>query len=118
MTEIVCMKAATCARLHRLGANACARCADKASVDGVDSVAEPVDSADADEIETNLDDYANEGSHLYRIKLTKTEYYSAYVEIAADNEDDARERAANCEDVDWEYDDCEWDYPTLDEQLS
>lgn len=52
------------------------------------------------------------------MKLTKTEYYSAYVEIAADNEDDARERATECEDVDWEFDDSEWDYPTLDGQLS
>lgn len=115
MSEITCMNAATCARLHRLGANACARCADKAPADGADSSAEP---AAADENEAHADDYGNGGNHLYRIRLTKTEYYSAYVEIAADNEDDARERATECDDVDWEYDDSEWDYPTLDEQLS
>lgn len=110
---ITCMNTATCARLHRLGEHACTSCADKAPVDGADSAAEP-----ADENETNVDDYDNEGSHLYRVKLTKTEYYSAYVEIAADNEDDARERASECDVVDWEYDDSEWDYPTVDEQLS
>lgn len=118
MSEIVCMKAATCARLHRLGANACARCADKTS-DGTVEPAEPVDSADGTAAsETNVDDHGNEGRHLYRVKLTKSEYYSAYVEIAADNEDDALERARECDDIDWEYDDCEWDSPELDEQLS
>lgn len=118
MTEITCMNAATCARLHRLGANACTRCADKASVDGVDSAAGPVGSAAADENVTTADDHGNEGRHLYRVRLTKTEYYTAYVEIAADNTDDAVERASECEDVDWEYDDGEWNSPTIDEQLS
>ena len=117
MTEITCANAVMCARLHRLGANACARCADKASVDGVDSAA-AAEPAAADENETHTDEYGNEGSHLYRVRLTKTEYYSAYVEIAADNQGDARGRAIECDDINWEYDDSEWDYPTLDEQLS
>lgn len=119
MSEIVCMNAATCARLHRLGEHACANCDVVTADEPVNSVAEPVVSSDGtDGNETHVDDYDNEGRHRYRVKLTKTEYYSAYVEIAADNEDDARERATECDDVNWEYDDSEWDYPTLDEQLS
>lgn len=119
MSEITCANAVMCARLHRLGEHACANCDVVTADEPVNSVAEPVVSADGtDENETTTDDHGNEGSHLYRVKLTKTEYYSAYVEIAADNEGDARERATECDDVDWEYDDCEWDYPVLDEQLS
>lgn len=114
MAEITCSKAKTCARLHRLGAHACSNCSHKPTD-------EPIET-DTDE-ETNSeemehDDYGNEGSHLFRVRLTRTLYQSDYVEIAADSEEDALDRAEHCTDVGWETDDEDYDYPTIDQTLS
>ena len=111
MAEITCPKAETCARLHRLGTHACSNCSCKSIDDS--SNEEP-----ADEVEH--DDYGNEGSNLFRVRLSRTLYESAYVDIAADNEEDALDRADNIDNdnVDWEYDDSDYDYPEIDQTLS
>ena len=47
-------------------------------------------------------------------------YESAYVDIAADSEEEALDRADNIDndDIGWEYDDSDYDYPEIDETLS
>ena len=118
MSEITCPKAETCARLHRLGTHACSNCSCK-SID--DSSNEgPADNEETDSEEVEHDDYGNEGSHLFRVRLSRTLYESAYVDIAADSEEDALDRADNIDndDIDWEYDDSDYDYPEIDETLS
>ena len=114
MSEITCSKAKTCARLHRLGAHACSNCSHKPTD-------EPIET-DTDE-ETNSeemehDEYGNRGRHLYRVRLSKTEYFSCFIDIAADSEEDAENRAENVFDVDWECDDSDYDFPTIEETLS
>lgn len=64
------------------------------------------------------DNYENEGRHLFRVKLSRTLYEYAYVDIAADDEEDALDRANNIDVDDWECDDWECDYPTIDQTLS
>ena len=118
MTEITCSKAKTCARLHRLGTHACSNCSCKPIDDSSDE--EPADNetqTDSSE-ETEQDEYGNEGRHLFRVKLSKTEYYSCYIDIAADDEDDALARADDVDVDDWECDDCDYDSPTIDQTLS
>lgn len=117
MAVITCSKAETCARLHRLGTHACSNCSCKPINDSSDE--EPADDeeqTDSEEIEH--DDYGNEGSHLFRVRLSRTSYEYAYVDIAADNKEDAIDRAEQVYDVDWECDDCEYDCPTIDQTLS
>lgn len=117
MAEITCSKAATCARLHRLGTHACSNCSCKPIDDSSDE--ETIDDEEqtgSEEIEH--DDYGNEGSHLFRVRLSKTEYYSCYVDIAADNEEDAIDRAENINDIEWDCDYSNYDCPTIDQTLS
>ena len=120
MTEITCSKAETCARLHRLGTLACSNCSCK-SIDN-SSNEEPTDNEEqTDSEEVEHDDYGNEGSHLFRVRLSRTLYGDAYVDIAADSEEDALDRADSISDdgdIDWEYDDSDYDCPTIDETLS
>ena len=114
MAEITCPKAETCARLHRLGTHACSNCSCK-SID--DSSNE--ETADNESEEVEHDDYGNEGSHLFRVRLTKTEYCECYIDIAADSEEEALDRADSLDDdFEWECEDCDYDYPTIDETLS
>ena len=113
MTEITCSKAETCARLHRLGTHACSNCSHKP----IDNSADNEEQTDSEE-EMEHDDYGNEGSHLFRVRLSKTEYFSCYIDIAADSEEEAEARAENVFDVDWECDDSDYDYPTIEETLS
>ena len=116
MAEITCSKASTCARLHRLGAHACSNCSCKLIDDSSDE--EPADDetqTDSEEIEH--DDYGNEGSHLFRVRLS-TSYEYAYIDIAADDEEDAIDRAEQVDDVEWECNDCDYDCPTIDQTLS
>ena len=111
MAEITCSKAETCARLHRLGTLACSNCSCKS----IDSSNE--EQTDSEEVEH--DDYGNEGSHLFRVRLTKTEYCECYIDIAADSEEEALDRADSLDDdFEWECEDCDYDYPTIDETLS
>lgn len=105
MAEITCSKAKTCARLHRLGTHACSNCSCK-TID------------DSSSEETEHDDYGNEGSHLFRVRLSRTSYEYAYVDIAADDEEDAIDRAEQVDDVEWECDDSDYDCPTIDQTLS
>ena len=117
MAEITCSKAATCARLHRLGTHACSNCSRKPIDDS--SNKEPADDetqTDSEEIEH--DDYGNEGSHLFRVRLSRTSYEYAYVDIAADDEEDAIDRAEQIDDVEWECDDSDYDCTTIDQILS
>ena len=117
MAEITCSKASTCARLHRLGAPACASCSCK--LIDASSDEKPVDDeeqTDSEEIEH--DDYGNEGSHLFRVRLSRTSYEYAYVDIAADDEEDAIDRAEQIDDVEWECNDSDYDEPTIDQTLS
>ena len=119
MTEITCSKAETCARLHRLGTYACSNCSCKPINDSSDE--EPADNEEqTDSEEVEYDDYGNEGSNLFRVRLSRTLYESAYVDIAADSEEEALDRADNIDndDIDWEYDDSDYDYPEIDETLS
>lgn len=121
MTEITCSKAATCARLHRLGTHACSNCSCKPADESAGTYSN--EETDSDETQTDSeelehDDYGNEGKHLYRVRLSKTEYLSCYVDIAADNEEDAIDRADNVYDVEWECDDSDYDSSTIDEMLS
>lgn len=117
MAEITCSKAATCARLHRLGTHACSNCSCKPIDDSSDEeTVDDEEQTDSEEIEH--DDYGNEGSHLFRVRLSRTMYESAYVDIAADNEEDAMNRAEQVDDVEWEYDDSDYDCPTIDQTLS
>lgn len=118
MAEITCSKAETCARLHRLGTHACSNCSCKPIDDS--SNEEPADGetqTDSSE-ELEHDDYGNEGSHLFRVRLSRTKYESAYVDIAADNEEDAIDRANDVNNIDWYCDDADCDWPTIDETLS
>ena len=117
MSEITCSKAETCARLHRLGTHACTNCSCK-SIDN-SSDEEPADNEEqTDSEEMEHDNYENEGRHLFRVKLSGTLYEYAYVDIAADDEEDALDRANNIDVDDWECDDWECDYPTIDQTLS
>ena len=117
MAEITCSKAETCARLHRLGTHACSNCSCKPIDDS--SNEEPADDEEqTDSEELEHDDYGNEDSHLFRVRLSRTLYESAYVDIAADDEEDALERADNVDVDDWECDDSDYDYPTIDQTLS
>ena len=112
MAEITCSKAETCARLHRLGTHACSNCSCKP----IDNSADNEEQTDSEEMEH--DDYGNEGRHLFRVRLSRTVYESAYVDIAADDEEDAIDRADQIDDVEWEYDDSDYDSPTIDQTLS
>ena len=118
MAEITCSKAATCARLHRLGTHACTNGSCKPIDDYADK--EPVaDEEQTDSEEIEHDDYGNEGSHLFRVRLSRTSYEYAYVDIAADDEEDAMERAEQVDgDVEWECDDSDYDCTTIDQILS
>ena len=119
MAEIICSKAETCARLHRLGTHACSNCSCK-SID-VSSNEEPADNEEqTDSEEVEHDDYGNEGSHLFRVRLSRTLYESAYVDIAADSEEDAQDRAENIDndEVFWDSYDSDYDYPEIDQTLS
>lgn len=117
MAEITCSKAETCARLHRLGTHACSNCSCKPINDSSDE--KPADNEEqTDSEEVEHDDYGNEGSHLFRVRLTRTLYQSNYVDIAADNEEDALDRAEHRGYDDWETDDEDYDYPTIDQTLS
>ena len=122
MMEITCSKAKTCARLHRLGTHACSNCSSKPtdtptgtySNEGTDDGETQTDSSE----ELEHDDYGNEGRHLFRVRLSRTKYESAYVDIAADNEEDAIDRANDVDNIDWYCDDADCDWPTIDETLS
>ena len=119
MAEITCSKAETCARLHRLGTHACSSCSCKSIDDS--SNEEPTDNEEqTDSGEVEHDDYGNEGSHLFRVRLSRTLYESAYVDIAADSEEDAQDRAENIDndEVIWDSYDSDYEYPTIDETLS
>ena len=119
MAEITCPRAETCAGLHRLGTHACSNCSCKSIDDS--SNEEPADNEEqTDSEEVEHDDYGNEGSHLFRVRLSRTLYESAYVDIAADSEEDAQDRAENIDndDIDWDYDDRNYDYPEIDQTLS
>lgn len=114
MTEITCSKAKTCARLHRLGAHACSNCSHKPTD-------EPIET-DTDE-ETNSeemehDEYGNEGRHLFSVRLSRTSYEYAYVDIAANDEEDAIDRAEQVDNVEWECEDEDYECPTIDQTLS
>ena len=117
MSEITCSKAETCARLHRLGTHACSNCSCK-PIDNSSNEETAGDELQADSEELEHDDYGNEGRHLFRVRLSRTSYESAYVDIAADSEEDALDRADNIDDVDWECDDEDYECPTIDETLS
>lgn len=114
MAEITCSKAETCARLHRLGTHACSNCSSKP----IDNSADNEEQTDSEEMEH--DDYGNEGRHLFRVRLSRTSYESAYIDIAANDEEDAIDRADQIDDdnVDWECDDEDYECPTIDETLS
>ena len=118
MAEITCSKAGTCARLHRLGAHACSNCSCKPIDDSSDE--EPADNEEQTDSEEELehDDYGNEGSHLFRVRLSRTSYEYAYIDIAADDEEDAIDRAEQVDGVEWECDDSDYDCPTIDQTLS
>lgn len=118
MTKITCSKAKTCARLHRLGTHACSNCSHKPADEPTETNSEEMEHDSDDEEEMEHDEYGNEGRHLFRVKLSKTEYYSCYIDIAADDEDDALERANVVDVDDWECDDSDYDYPTIDQTLS
>ena len=117
MTEITCSKAETCARLHRLGTHACSNCSHKPADESAGTYSDE-ETTDNESEELEQDGYGNEGSHLFRVRLTRTLYQSNYVDIAADNEEDALDRAEHCGDDDWETDDEDYDYPTIDQTLS
>lgn len=112
MAEMICSKAETCARLHRLGIHACSNCSCKP----IDNSADGEEQTDSEEMEH--DDYGYEGRHLFRVRLSRTSYESAYVDIAADSEEEALDRADSIDDVDWECYDGDYDCPTIDETLS
>ena len=117
MAEITCSKAETCARLHRLGTHACSNCSCKQIDDS--SNEEPTDNEEqTDSEETEYDDYGNEGRHIFRVRLSRTLYEYAYVDIAADSREDAIDRAGQVDDVEWEYDDSDYDCHTIDQTLS
>ena len=120
MSDITCSKAETCARLHRLGTLACSNCSCKSIDDS--SNEEPTDNEEqTDSEEVEHDDYGNEGSNLFRVRLSRTLYESAYIDIAADSEEDALDRADSISDdgdIDWEYDDSDYEYPEIDQTLS
>lgn len=117
MAEITCSKAETCARLHRLGIHACSNCSCKPIDDS--SNEEPTDNEEqTDSREMEHDDYGNEGRHLFRVRLSRTSYEYAYVDIAANDEEDAIDRAEQIDDVEWEYDDSDYDSTTIDQTLS
>ena len=117
MSEVTCSKAETCARLHRLGTHACSNCSYKPIDSSSDEeTADNEEQTDSEEMEH--DDYGNEGSHLFRVRLSRTKYESAYVDIAADNEEEALDRADSIDDVDWECYDEDYECPTIDETLS
>ena len=112
MAEITCSKAETCARLHRLGTHACSNCSCKP----IDDSADNEEQTDSEEMEH--DAYGNEGRHLFRVRLSRTSYEYAYIDIAADDEEDAIDRAEQVDDVEWECDDSDYDCPTIDQTLS
>ena len=122
MMKITCSKAETCARLHRLGAHACTNCSSKPtdtpagtySNEGTDDSETQTDSSE----ELEHDDYGNEGRHLFRVRLSRTVYESAYVDIAANDEEDAIDRAELVDDIEWECDDSDYDSATIDQTLS
>ena len=119
MSEITCPKAETCARLHRLGTHACSNCSCKSIYDS--SNKEPADNEEqTDSEEVEHDDYGNEGSNLFRVRLSRTLYEYAYVDIAADSEEDALDRADNIDndDINWECNDSDYDYPEIDQTIS
>ena len=118
MSEITCPKAETCARLHRLGTHACSNCSCKSIDDS--SNKEPADNEEqTDSEEVEHDDYGNEGSHLFRVRLSRTLYESAYIDIAADSEEEALDRANNLDDdFEWDCYDSDYDYPEIDHTLS
>ena len=118
MSEITCPKAETCARLHRLGTHACSNCSCKSIDDS--SNKEPADNEEqTDSEEVEHDDYGNEGSHLFRVRLSRTLYESAYIDIAADSEEEALDRANNLDDdFEWDCYDSDYDYPEIDQTLS
>ena len=122
MSVITCSKAATCARLYRLGIHACSNCSHKPADEPTEthSDEEPADNeeqTDSSE-EMEQDEYGNEGRHLYRVRLSKTEYFSCYIDIAADDENDAIDRAEEVDVDDWECDDCDYNSSTIDQTLS
>lgn len=120
MTEITCSKAETCARLHRLGTHACSNCSHKPTDESAGTYSDE-ETTDNESEELEQDGYGNEGSHLFRVRLTRTLYESAYIDIAADSEEEALDRAdsiSDADDIDWECDDSDYDYPEIDQTLS
>ena len=121
MAEITCSKAETCARLHRLGTHACSNCSSKPTdtpARTCSSEGTTDDESQADSEELEHDDYGNEGRHLFRVRLSRTLYESAYVDIAADDEEDAIDRAELADDIEWECVDSDYDSATIDQTLS
>lgn len=112
MAEITCSKAKTCAHLHRLGTHACSNCSCKP----IDNSTDDEEQTDSEEMEH--DDYGNEGRHLFRVRLSRTSYEYAYVDIAANDEEDAIDRAEQIDDVEWECDDSDYNSTTIDQTLS
>lgn len=117
MTETTCSKAKTCARLHRLGTHACSNCSHKPADESAETNSNE-ETTDNESEEMKQDEYGNEGRHLFHIRLTRTLYQSNYVDITADSEEDALDRAEHCGDDEWETDDEDYDYPTIDQTLS
>lgn len=117
MSEITCSKAKTCARLHRLGTHACSNCSHKPADEPTETHSDE-ETADNESQELEHDDYGNEGRHLFRVKLSRTSYEYAYVDVAANDEEDAIDRAEQIDYVEWEFDDCDYDSTTIDETLS
>ena len=120
MAETPCPKAETCARLNRLGTHACSNCSCQSIDDS--SNEEPANNEEqTDSEEVEHDDYGNEGSHLFCVRLSRTLYESAYIDIAADSEEDALDRAdsiSDADDIEWECDDSDYEYPEIDQTLS
>ena len=121
MAEITCSKAETCTRLHRLGTHACSNCSCKpvnepAGTCSSEETTNNETQADSEELEH--DDYGNEGRHLFRVRLSRTVYESAYVDVAADSEEDAIDRAELADDIEWEHDDSDYNSATIDQTLS
>lgn len=64
---------------------------------------------------TNME---NEGRHLFSVRLSRTSYEYAYVDIAANDEEDAIDRAEQVDNVEWECEDEDYECPTIDQTLS
>lgn len=89
---------------------------DNTDVPSVPDVSDDGDDGDDENQTVVEDEYGNTGERMYKVLLKRIEYYYAAVYIAADNREEASDRACEVEDADYEYDESECEVDDIEEE--